>query len=130
MPQSMQSHSQLQSQLQSSQLQFQQNDPPINPEAMRSHANEVVNTLKLLGNADRLLLLCQLAEQERTVSDLERLTDIRQPSLSQQLAILRRDGVVSTRREGKFIWYRLANERMLLLMNHLQELFCPQPEAA
>lgn len=104
--------------------------PALDLQAMRAHAGEVVDTLKLLGNADRLLLLCQLAEQERTVSDLEQLTNIHQPSLSQQLAIMRREGVVSTRREGKYIWYRLADERILALMNSLQSLFCPsQPEA-
>jgi len=60
----------------------------IDLEVMREHATQVVTTLKLLGNADRLLLLCQLAQQERTVGDLEQLTGVTQPTLSQQLGIL------------------------------------------
>ena len=67
----------------------------IDLEVMREHATQVVTTLKLLGNADRLLLLCQLAQQERTVGDLEQLTGVTQPTLSQQLGILRREGVAA-----------------------------------
>lgn len=93
-------------------------------DSMRVHAAESVTLLKLLGNEDRLMLLCQLSLQERTVGELESLTGIVQPTLSQQLGILRREGLVSTRREGKFIWYRLADERALRLMQVLHELFC------
>lgn len=82
--------------------------------AMRAHAGEAVTMLKLLGNEDRLMLLCQLTEGERTVGELEQLTGIGQPTLSQQLGVLRRDGLVQTRREGKFIWYQLADDRALL----------------
>lgn len=91
---------------------------------MRTHANRAVTMLKLLGNADRLMLLCQLAVQERTVGELEQLAGVAQPTLSQQLAVLRREGVVSTRREGKFIWYQLTDERALQLMQAIQTLFC------
>ncbi len=95
----------------------------IDLEVMREHATQVVTTLKLLGNADRLLLLCQLAQQERTVGDLEQLTGVTQPTLSQQLGILRREGVVSTRRDGKFIWYQLNDPRILqLIANHVPPL--------
>ena len=100
--------------------------PSIDLVVMRTHAGEVVNVLKLLGNTDRLLLLCQLALQERTVTDLEQLTHIHQPSLSQQLAILRREAVVTTRREGKFIWYQLSDPRIVRLMEQLQVLYCPE----
>lgn len=98
---------------------------PIDLDVMRSHATQVVTTLKLLGNADRLLLLCQLALQERTVGELEQLTGVTQPTLSQQLGILRREGVVTTRREGKFIWYRMADERILQLIQTMYRLYCP-----
>lgn len=94
--------------------------------AMRNHAGEVVGMLKILGNTDRLLLLCQLVERERTVGELEQLTGITQPTLSQQLGVLRREGVVGTRREGKFIWYRVEDQRTLQLMQAIYQLFCPQ----
>jgi len=97
---------------------------------MRAHAGEAVAMLKLLGNEDRLLLLCQLAQQERTVSELEQLTGVSQPTLSQQLGILRREGLVSTRREGKFIWYQLTDARALQLMQALYQLFCQPGETA
>ena len=88
----------------------------IDLEVMREHATQVVTTLKLLGNADRLLLLCQLAQQERTVGDLEQLTGV---------GILRREGVVSTRRDGKFIWYQLNDPRILQLIQTMYRLYCP-----
>lgn len=97
---------------------------------MRTHAGEAVAMLKLLGNEDRLLLLCQLSLQERTVGELERLTGVSQPTLSQQLGILRREGLVTTRREGKFIWYQLADARALQLMQTLYQLFCQPGETA
>ena len=93
-------------------------------DAVRQHATEVVSTLKVLGNIDRLMLLCQLVQQERTVGELEQLTGITQPTLSQQLGVLRREGVVGTRRTGKFIWYRLEDGRTLQIMQALYALFC------
>ena len=98
-------------------------DAGIDLDAMRQHADEAVLMLKLLGNADRLLLLCQLVQQERTVGELERLTGITQPTLSQQLGVLRREGAVDTRREGKFIWYRLADARTMQLMQAMYQVF-------
>ena len=92
--------------------------------SMRAHASEAVSMLKLLGNEDRLMLLCQISLQERTVTELEQLTGITQPTLSQQLGVLRREGLVSTRREGKFIWYQLADARALQLMQVVHQLFC------
>jgi DNA-binding transcriptional ArsR family regulator len=98
--------------------------PALDLASMRAHAGEAVSMLKLLGNEDRLMLLCQMAEQERTVSELEQLTGITQPTLSQQLGVLRREGLVVTRREGKFIWYQLADARALQLMQLVHALFC------
>ena len=97
-------------------------------QALRSHATEAVTLLKLLGNEDRLMLLCQLAEQARTVSELEVLTGIGQPTLSQQLGVLRRQGLVATEREGKFIRYQVSDARALQLMQTIHQLFClPRP---
>ncbi|MBB2778109.1 ArsR/SmtB family transcription factor [Comamonas aquatica] len=99
-------------------------------DALRAHADEAVAMLKVLGNQDRLMLLCQLTLQERTVGELEQLTGIQQPTLSQQLGVLRREGLVTTRREGKFIWYQLADARALQLMQVVHQLFCKQGEPA
>jgi ArsR family transcriptional regulator len=109
---------------------FDEAPAALDLQAMRAHAGEAVAMLKLLGNEDRLLLLCQLAQQERTVSELEQLTGVSQPTLSQQLGILRREGLVSTRREGKFIWYQLTDARALQLMQALYQLFCQPGETA
>ena len=97
---------------------------PLDLDALRAHADEAVAMLKVLGNADRLMLLCQLSLQERTVGELEQLTGVSQPTLSQQLGVLRREGLVSTRRDGKFIWYQLADARALQLMQAIHQLFC------
>ena len=98
--------------------------PSLSPAALRDAADQAVAALKVLANTDRLLLLCQIALQERTVTELEQLTGITQPTLSQQLGVLRREGLVSTRREGKFIWYQLADVRALQLMQVVHQLFC------
>ena len=92
--------------------------------ALRAHAGEAVALLKVLGNEDRLMLLCQIAQQPRTVGELEQLTGISQPTLSQQLGVLRREGLVSTEREGKFIRYQAADARALQLMQLVHQLFC------
>lgn len=93
---------------------------------MRTHATAAVTLLKVIANEDRLLLICQIAQQERTVSELEQLTGIRQPTLSQQLGVLRRENVVRTRREGKHIWYHLSDTDTLALIQVVQTLFCNQ----
>jgi len=109
---------------------FDEAQATLDLHAVRAHAGEAVVMLKLLGNEDRLLLLCQLSLQERTVGELEQLTGVSQPTLSQQLGILRREGLVTTRREGKFIWYQLADARALQLMQTLYQLFCQPGETA
>lgn len=80
--------------------------------------------LKSLANPDRLLLLCNLVEDERNVSTLEALTEIRQPTLSQQLGVLREEGIVETRREGKFIYYRIASAPAMAVLQTLYASFC------
>jgi len=91
---------------------------------MRDNAQQAVTLLKVLGNEDRLILLCQIAKQPRTVGELEQLTGISQPTLSQQLGVLRREGLVVTQREGKYIRYQAADGRALQLMQLLYQLFC------
>ena len=97
----------------------------IDPARLRAAAGQAVGALKLLGNEDRLLLLCQLAEGEKCVSDLETLVGIGQPTLSQQLGVLRTEGLVSTRRDGKKIFYQISNPQTLAIMEVLYQQFCP-----
>jgi ArsR family transcriptional regulator len=82
--------------------------PVIDPEILRRAAAQAVGMLKLLANENRLLL-CQLSQGEMCVSELEQLLDIRQPTLSQQLGLLRNEGVVNTRRQGKTIYYSMVD---------------------
>ena len=94
---------------------------------MRSAAAEACALLKTLGNPDRLLLLCQLATGECCVSGLESVLGIQQPTLSQQLGVLRDQELVTTRREGKQIFYSIASKEAVAVMQVLHELFCKHP---
>ncbi|RYE41054.1 MAG: transcriptional regulator [Hyphomicrobiales bacterium] len=96
----------------------------IDPEVLRGAAGQAVAALKLLANEDRLLLLCQLSHGEMCVSDLEQTLGIRQPTLSQQLGVLRSEGVVDTRREGKNIFYSVAEPAVLEILAVLYRLYC------
>ena len=93
---------------------------------MRTSAADAVNLLRTLAHEDRLLLLCQLSQLEMCVSELESGLDIRQPSLSQQLGVLRREGLVDTRREGKHIFYRVSPGPALTILHQLHDIFCQQ----
>jgi ArsR family transcriptional regulator len=93
--------------------------------AMREAADSACALLKAIGNRDRLMLLCQMIDGEKSVGEFEELLDIRQPTLSQQLGVLRSEGVVETRRDGKRIYYRLASREAETLLNTLYGLFCP-----
>jgi len=95
--------------------------------AMQVAATRACGMLKVLGNPDRLLLLCQLTQGEYCVSELETLLQIQQPTLSQQLGVLRDEGLVSTRREGKQIFYKIDSNEAIAIMGVLYELFC-QPD--
>ena len=92
--------------------------------AMRLAAVQACALMKVLGNPDRLMLLCELAQGERSVTQLQEALGIVQPSLSQQLAVLREEGLVDTRREGKNIHYRLMSAQALAVMAVLYEQFC------
>lgn len=80
--------------------------------------------LKALANPNRLLILCLLRNGEYSVSELEDRLDLRQPTLSQQLARLREDELVATRREGKQIHYRLASDEVRRIIALLDDMFC------
>ena len=100
--------------------------PTLDPETLRRAADRAVGTLKLLANVERMLLLCQLSQGEMCVSDLEMQLGIRQPTLSQQLGVLRNEGVVSTRRDGKNIFYSVADPDLLEILAVLYRLYCPK----
>jgi len=97
---------------------------PLDMRKVRKAAGKATAMLRVLANEDRLLLLCQLAEGEKNVGELEQLLDIRQPTLSQQLGILRKEGLVETRRDGKNIYYAIADRKELTLLKTLYELYC------
>jgi DNA-binding transcriptional ArsR family regulator len=82
------------------------------------------NFLKTLSHESRLLLLCLLAERERSVTELENILSLRQSAVSQQLARLRYDGMVDTRRDGKTIYYSLANEDVRRVISVVYDIFC------
>ena len=91
---------------------------------MRQAAGDASALLRVLANEDRLLLLCQLSQGEYCVSELEQLLQIQQPTLSQQLGVLREERLVATRREGKQIYYRIQSKEALAVMQVLYQQFC------
>lgn len=91
---------------------------------MQAAAGRACELMKVLANPDRLLICCQLSQQEMCVSELETSLGILQPTLSQQLTVLRNADLVATRREGKNIFYQLTSAPALAVMNTLFEQFC------
>lgn len=90
----------------------------------KEKAEEATAFLKTLANENRLMVLCHLAQGEKSVTELEALLGIRQPNLSQQLARLRAEGLVKTRRDAKSVYYSLDSAEVMLVMQLLYELFC------
>jgi DNA-binding transcriptional ArsR family regulator len=93
---------------------------------MQLAAASACRLMKVLSNPDRLLILCQLSQGERRVGELEELLGIVQPTLSQQLTVLRDEELVSTRRDGKNIYYQMSSPQALAVMQVLYQNFCPQ----
>jgi DNA-binding transcriptional ArsR family regulator len=87
-------------------------------------ARDASDFLKALSHESRLLLLCLIAEGERSVTELENILSLRQPTVSQQLARLRLDGMVTTRREGKTIYYSLASDDVRRVIAVIYDIFC------
>jgi len=98
--------------------------------AMHTSVTEACKLLKALANPDRLLLLCQITQGELCVRELEKLLNIRQPTLSQQLTVLREEQLVNTRREGKQIFYSIASKQAMAVMQVLYEQFCTSDTGA
>ena len=93
-------------------------------EEMQQTATEVSGLMKVLSNEHRLMILCQLVDGEKSVGTLATLLGMRDASMSQQLSLLRRDGLVKTRREGQTIHYALARPDIAQLMRFLYETYC------
>ncbi len=97
----------------------------LDPRRMQRSAGRAGRLMKSLANRDRLLLLCQLAQGERSVGELGEALGIRQPTLSQQLTVLRRQGLVETRREGRRIVYAVRSREAVSVLRAVQAAFCP-----
>ena len=91
---------------------------------MAEHARAASDFLKALAHETRLMILCCLAEGEKSVSELEGIIQLRQPNVSQQLARLRLDGLVAARREGRTVYYSLGSEEAKRVVTLLYELYC------
>jgi len=96
----------------------------MDPEAMRAHAADAARLLKVLANDKRLMLLCLLVEREHSVGELNASVALSQSALSQHLAVLREDGLVSTRREAQTIYYSLAAGPAQQVIATLHDLYC------
>jgi DNA-binding transcriptional ArsR family regulator len=96
----------------------------IEIERMQQAANAASELLKALANRHRLLILCQLIEEERSVGDLAQFLGIRDSTVSQHLALLRRDGLVAARREGQTIWYSISSAPARALLETLYRVYC------
>jgi len=93
-------------------------------EEMREHASDAAGLMNALGNESRLMILCMLAEEECSVGDLNAVIPLSQSALSQQLARLRREGLVTTRRESQTIYYSLQNGPAQKVINLLHDIYC------
>jgi DNA-binding transcriptional ArsR family regulator len=97
---------------------------PHEVERMSDNAKRASDFLKALAHESRLIILCILAEGEKSVSELEDLLSLRQPTVSQQLARLRADRLVSTRRDGKTVYYSLASDEARIVIGAVYDVFC------
>lgn len=93
-------------------------------EEMEAAADRASKLMKTLGHRDRLMILCQLAEEEKSVGEMADLLGIRQSPLSQHLARMRSEGLVKTRRESQTIYYSLANNDVTKVIEVLYDIYC------
>lgn len=96
--------------------------PP--PKEMEKNAGSAASFLKTLAHEGRLMILCHLGSGEKSVGELEEILNCRQAAVSQMLARLRDDGMVATRRDGKTIYYSLADDNTAKLIDLLYNMFC------
>lgn len=96
---------------------------------MLTAADEASAMLKALANRHRLIIICQLIERERSVGELAALLEIRDSTVSQHLALLRKDGLVTARRDGQTIWYSIGSPQAGAIVRTLYKVYCA-PSAA
>lgn len=96
----------------------------VDPEALREHADDATRLLKALSNSSRLMILCSLAQGELTVGQINERVPLSQSALSQHLAVLRRDGLVNTRRSAQTIYYSVVDGPAGLIIDTLHQIFC------
>jgi len=101
----------------------------MTPEDMAGRAGEVAALLKTLAHPARLMIVCTLIEGERSVGELEEAIDVHQPTLSQQLTVLRGAGIVRTRRASKQIFYQLTEAKAAKLIDALYSIYCAEVKA-
>jgi DNA-binding transcriptional ArsR family regulator len=97
---------------------------------LQGNARRVAGLLKAMSNPARLIILCQIAEGERSVGELERAVGLGQSSVSQHLAVLRGEAVVSSRRVRQTVLYSLASKEVVALMATLHAVFCHEASAS
>ena len=97
---------------------------PMDPESMKEHALDASRLLKALANESRLMVLCSLCEREMSVGELNARVPLSQSALSQHLAVLRRDGLVTTRREAQTIYYSLVDGPAARVIDTLHGIYC------
>lgn len=97
-------------------------------EDMQANADRAVELLKSLGNRSRLMILCQLLQGERSVGDLAQRIGMRDTAVSQQLALLRKDGLVRARRDAQTIYYALASAEAERVILTLYDIYCADPD--
>lgn len=102
-----------------------QKDMSQSLEQMQVHAAKAASLMKALGSESRLMILCALGEGERSVGELNQIVPLSQSALSQQLARLRGEGLVETRRDSQTIYYQLAAGPADQVIRLLQEIYCP-----
>lgn len=98
--------------------------PTLDLDSMQASAEQACRLMKVLSHPDRLIILCRLARDELSVGELEAELGVRQPTLSQQLTVLRGQDLVETRREGKQIFYRVKSRQALAVIKVLYAQFC------
>lgn len=104
--------------------QFSKGMDDAEMDEMMENARNATNFLKALAHEGRLMILCHLVSGEKSVTELEELLRARQAAVSQQLARLRLEGLVHARRDGKTIYYRLADDRPLRMLDVVYDMFC------
>jgi len=96
----------------------------MNIDDMQSAAHDATELLKALSNRHRLMIVCQLVERERSVGELAEALGIRDSTVSQHLALLRKDGLVAARRDGQTIWYSISSVPARAVLEALYNVYC------